>query len=98
MSLVKIYVWYSTKAGICSPTDEDLQKASVFASVPEELDYADNTTANWKTKVHAVFDNGKTLDAYWGEHDTDYTLAWIGYNEYLSLAAMLTDYADHVTH
>ena len=68
VNLVKIYVWNSAKAGICSPTDEDLQKARVYTAVPEELDYADNTIANWKTKVHAVYDNGKTIDAYWGEH------------------------------
>ena len=96
--LVKIYVWESTKEGKQEPSAEDLAGAQVFTEVPTELDEAEASTATWKTKVRAVFDDGKVLDCWWGDspyEDSD-SLRWMSFSDYSMLSDCIDMDSEHL--
>ena len=92
MNLKQIYVWRTRKEGVCRPTEADLVDAKVYSEVPDELN--EGSAADARTKVHAVYDNGKKLDVYWGHRESDWELRWVGANDWCALEDMLNEVPD----
>ena len=103
--LLKVYFYHSFAEGKHTPSEEELESAlqkqplaDVFSEVPEErsdiADYNGMTTTKqfFTTKVHAVYEDGHTLDV-WTDLNMDGDKCWMGFSDYCDLSGMLGDYA-----